>query len=136
MNKKRVLVPIDGTERSMHSLHYIKELFPKETTEIILMHVREIVFFDGMAVSEEIKLAQESSEEVLNIGASQIQEYDTKKYFSFGYASEEILKKASEEKVDFIVMTKSTKKGLTRMIGSVTTNVVKKAHAVVMIVPE
>ncbi len=136
MNKKRVLVPIDGTERSMHSLHYIKELFPKETTEIILMHVREIVFFDGMAVSEEIKLAQESSEEVLNIGASQIQEYDTKKYFPFGYASEEILKKASEEKVDFIVMTKSTKKGLTRMIGSVTTNVVKKAHAVVMIVPE
>ncbi|NLK94371.1 MAG: universal stress protein [Clostridiales bacterium] len=136
MNKKRVLVPIDGTERSMHSLYFIKELFPKDTTEIILMHVREIVFFDGMAVSEEIKTAQELGEEVLNVAEEQIREYDTRKYFTFGYAAEEILKKASEEKIDFIVMTKSTKKGLTRMIGSVTASVVKKAHAVVMIVPE
>ena len=32
-------------------------------------------------------------------------------------------------------MTKSTKRGLTRMIGSVTTNVVKRAKCIVMIVP-
>ncbi|WP_342791923.1 universal stress protein, partial [Clostridioides difficile] len=43
---------------------------------------------------------------------------------------------AKEDNVDFIVMTKSTKKGLTRMIGSVTASVVKQAKCIVMIVPE
>ena len=30
MEMKRVLIPVDGTERSMHSLDFIKGIFPKD----------------------------------------------------------------------------------------------------------
>ena len=62
--------------------------------------------------------------------------YKVETYFTFGYPGDEIVKKAKEDNIDIIVMTKSTRKGLTRMIGSVTVNVVKHAKCSVMIVPE
>ena len=39
------------------------------------------------------------------------------------------------ENIGIIVMTKSTKRGLNRIIGSVTSSVVKRAKCIVMIVP-
>ena len=48
----------------------------------------------------------------------------------------EIVKRAVMNSTDIIIMTKSTKKGLTRMIGSVTSYVVRNAPCIVMIVPE
>ena len=48
----------------------------------------------------------------------------------------EIVKRAIMNSIDIIIMTKSTKKGLTRMIGSVTSYVVRNAPCIVMIVPE
>ena len=53
MNKKRILVPIDGTERSMYALDFIKEIFSKDSgMEIILMNVKELVLINEMIVSE------------------------------------------------------------------------------------
>ena len=57
MKKRRVLVPIDGTERSMHSLDFIKALLPKESLDIILMNVKELVLINGMAIADELKIA-------------------------------------------------------------------------------
>ena len=31
--KRRILVPIDGTERSKHSLEFIKSIFPSDKVE-------------------------------------------------------------------------------------------------------
>lgn len=136
MDKRKILVPIDGTERSMHSLDFIKGLFPKESLEIILMNVKELVLINGMAIADELKIAEEVGEEILANAEKSLNEYSVEKYFTFGYAGDEIVKKANEDNVDFIVMTKSTKKGLTRMIGSVTVSVVKHSKCIVMIVPE
>jgi nucleotide-binding universal stress UspA family protein len=135
MNKKKVLVPIDGTERSMHSLEFVKEIFPKDSVEILIMHVKELVLINEMIVADEIKFAQELGEEILEAAKEKMKDYKTETYFTFGYPGDEIIKKANEENVGIIVMTKSTKRGLTRMIGSVTTNVVKRAKCIVMIVP-
>ena len=135
MNKKKVLVPIDGTERSMHSLEFVKEIFPKDSVEILIMHVKELVLINEMIVADEIKFAQELGEEILEAAKEKMKDYKTETYFTFGYPGDEIIKKATEENVGIIVMTKSTKRGLTRMIGSVTTNVVKRAKCIVMIVP-
>ena len=135
MNKRKVLVPIDGTERSMHSLEFVKEIFPKDSVEIIIMHVKELVLINEMIVADEIKFAQELGEEILEAAKEKMKDYKTKTYFTFGYPGDEIIKKATEENVGIIVMTKSTKRGLNRMIGSVTTNVVKRAKCIVMIVP-
>lgn len=136
MDKKKILVPIDGTERSMHSLEFIKEIFPKGSVEITIMNVKELVLINEMIVSDEIRVAQEIGEEILNSAKEKIAEYNPKTYFTFGYAGDEILKKANEDNIGVIVMTKSTKKGLTRIIGSVTASVVKRAKCIVVIVPE
>lgn len=68
--------------------------------------------------------------------AERMQGYSISTYFTFGYAGDEILKKAKEDKTNVIIMTKSTKSALIRMIGSTTSHVVKGAKCVVMIVPE
>lgn len=56
MNKKKILVPIDGTERSMHSLEFIKGIFKKDEVEVEIMNVKELVFIDGISLAEEIKI--------------------------------------------------------------------------------
>ena len=135
MNKRKVLIPIDGTERSMHSLEFVKEIFPKDSVEIIIMNVKELVLINEMIVADEIKFSQELGEEILEAAKEKMKDYKTETYFTFGYPGDEIIKKANEENIGVIVMTKSTKRGLTKIIGSVTTNVVKRAKCIVMIVP-
>lgn len=135
MNKRKVLIPIDGTERSMHSLDFVKEIFPKDSVEIIIMNVKELVLINEMIVADEIKFAQELGKEILDAAKEKMKDYKTETYFTFGYPGDEIIKKANEENIGVIVMTKSTKRGLNRIIGSVTTNVVKRAKCIVMIVP-
>jgi Universal stress protein UspA and related nucleotide-binding proteins len=111
MNKKKVLVPIDGTERSMHSLEFVKEIFPKDSVEVLIMHVKELVLINEMIVADEIKFAQELGEEILEAAKEKMKDYKTETYFTFGYPGDEIIKKANEENVGIIVMTKSTKRG-------------------------
>ena len=135
MNKKKVLIPIDGTERSMHSLDFVKEIFPKDSVEIVIMNVKELVLINEMIVADEIQFAQELGAEILEAAKEKMKDYNVETYFTFGYPGDEIVKKATEENIGIIVMTKSTKRGLTRIIGSVTTNVVKRAKCIVMIVP-
>ena len=136
MNKRKVLIPIDGTERSMHSLEFVKEIFPKGSIDVILMNVKELVLLNEMIVSKEIEMAKDLSKDILSEAQEKMKDYyNTETYFTFGYPGDEILKKASEENIGIIVMTKSTKRGLNRIIGSVTSNVVKRAKCIVMIVP-
>ena len=134
--KRKVLVPIDGTERSKHSLEFIKSIFPSNKVELIIMNVKELVFINGMIISDELTAAKEMGDRILNEALKEVPEYKSETYFTFGYPGDEIVKKAKEDDIDIIVMTKSTRKGLTRMIGSVTINVVKHAKCSVMIVPE
>lgn len=134
--KRKVLVPIDGTERSKRSLEFIKSIFPSDKVELIIMNVKELVFINGMIISDELTAAKEMGDRILNEALKEVPEYKAETYFTFGYPGDEIVKKAKEDDIDIIVMTKSTRKGLTRMIGSVTINVVKHAKCSVMIVPE
>ena len=136
MEKMKVLIPLDGTDRSMHSLDLLKDMFPKDKVEVTLMNVKEIVIVNGMVASEEITRAQELSQFILDTAERQLKGYDIEKCITFGYAADEILRKSKDENFDIIIMTKSTKKGLTRMIGSVTAKVVKNTKSIVIIVPE
>ncbi|MBE6064920.1 universal stress protein [Clostridium cochlearium] len=136
MEKMKVLIPLDGTDRSMHSLDLLKDMFPKDKVEVTLMNVKEIVIVNGMVASEEIARAQELSQFILDTAERQLKGYDIEKCITFGYAADEILRKSKDENFDIIIMTKSTKKGLTRMIGSVTAKVVKNTKSIVIIVPE
>ncbi|WP_446897759.1 universal stress protein [Clostridium sp. LBM24168] len=137
MVKKKILVPLDGTERSMHSLDWVKKIFKSDEVKITLMNVKEIVIANDMVITnDEIERAQKKSEDILNIAEKDLEGYEIEKYCAFGYAADEILLKAKRDDYNVIVMTKSTKKGLARMIGSVTSKVVKNAQTLVIIVPE
>ncbi|MBP2033161.1 nucleotide-binding universal stress UspA family protein [Clostridium algifaecis] len=137
MTKKKILVPLDETDRSMHSLDCLKKLFKKDEVQVTLMHVSEIVIANDMVISnDEIVRAKEKGENILSRAEKQLEGYEVEKYCAFGYASDEILAKSKEDKFDAIIMTKSNKKGIARMIGSVTNKVLKNTQILVMIVPE
>ncbi|MGV3025477.1 universal stress protein [Clostridium thermobutyricum] len=136
MKKRRVLIPIDGSEKSLESLDYLKEYYNPEKVEIILLHVREIVFIDGMAVSDELRDAELIGKRILDKASRLIEEYDYKCEFLFGYAADEILNYAEENDIDVIVMAKNTQKKFVALVGSVTAHVAKKTKCTLVIVPE
>ncbi|MBP2033162.1 nucleotide-binding universal stress UspA family protein [Clostridium algifaecis] len=138
MEKKKVLIPLDGTDRSMHSIDCLKKIFSeKDNVKVTLMTVSEIVIANDMVISDSvIERSEKESKYILDRAEKEIEGYEVEKYSPFGYAGDEILKKAQKDKFDAIIMTKSTKKGLIRMIGSVTSKVVKNSKALVLIVPE
>ncbi|WP_010236681.1 universal stress protein [Clostridium arbusti] len=136
-NKKKILIPLDGTDRSMHSLDYVKELFKKEDVTITIMHVLEIVIINDMMLSDTVVTnSQKESDLLMERAKAQLQGYNVETYNPFGYAGDEIVRKARQDKFDIIVMTKSSKKGLAKMIGSVTRKVLQNTSTLLIIVPE
>ncbi|WP_343102087.1 universal stress protein [Romboutsia sp. MSSM.1001216sp_RTP31141st1_G3_RTP31141_220114] len=133
---KKILMPIDGTERSLQSLDFVKNIFPKDSVEITLMNVKELVFTGRVVAFDEMKYFENTCNEMLEKIKERLKEYKVDTYFSFGYPGKEIIEKSIEGKYDVIVMTKSTKNNFIDSIGSVTAHVVKKAKCTVIIVPE
>jgi len=103
---KKVLLPIDGTRRSLQTVDWLKDNYKPD----------------------EVK--HSSDDELVDLGYKV--DYET----AYGNPGEEIVKYAKKEKFDAIIMTKSTKDGWFSTIGSVTTYCVKYADTVVMIIPE
>lgn len=137
MNKKKILIPLDGTDRSMHSLDYVKQLFRKEDVDITLLNVLEIVIINDMMLSDTVVTnSQAESNAILENAKAQLKDYTVDTFSTFGYAADEILRKAREDKFYAILMTKSSKKGLARLIGSVTRKVLQDTHTLLIIVPE
>ena len=136
MTTKKILVPIDGTERSMHSLNFIKENYSPEHVELHIINVKELVVIDGISMSDEIKTSEKNGRDLLDKARAMVSEFKTEASFTFGYAGDEIVRTAEDIGADIVVMTKSTKKGLTRIIGSCTAYVLKHAKCTLVIIPE
>jgi len=137
MKKTKILVPLDGTERSMHSLNWLKNFFNKDDIEITLIHVRELLLTNDIVFSNQFEYLADESELILDTAIKELDGYIVKKFSICGYAGTEILKKTEEENYDIIIMTKSSRKGLPRIVvGSVTSKVIKHALIPVLIIPE
>ncbi|WP_368490370.1 universal stress protein [Clostridium sp. BJN0013] len=137
MTKKKILVPLDGTDRSMHSIDWLKKLFKADKVKITLMTIREIVMANDMAITNStIEQAQKDMDEILDKAEKKLEGYEVEKYSDFGSAPDKILLKSKLDNYDIIIMTKSNKKGLARIIGSVTNKVLKNANTLVIVVPE
>ncbi len=133
---KKILIPVDGSPRSKKSVELAKKLYLPGEVSIRLLMVRED--YISPIVLETSKLDPFSGEpgEKMREIEEMIQEYNPRVSIVFGYAAEKILEFAADESIDTIIMTKSTKKGWLQTIGSVTTQVVKYAPCMVLIVPE
>lgn len=117
---KKILVPIDGSERSEKSLDFIIKNFSNNDIEVTLMNV---------SGDKKIKNALETLK-------NKFPKYNINTYLAFGHPGEQIIEKSVTDKIDTIVMTKSTRKNFIDYIGSVTLYVVKKSKCTVIIIPE
>ena len=131
---KKILIPLDGTERSMHSIDLVKNLYKKDEVEITLLYIKEDV--KNMIMEEDLIAAEKDMQKMVAPAVKELAGYKLSCEFGLIDPGTEIVKRAVMNSTDIIIMTKSTKKGLTRMIGSVTSYVVRNAPCIVMIVPE
>ena len=131
---KKILIPLDGTERSMHSIDLVKNLYKKDEIEITLLYIKEDV--KNMIMEDDLVAAEKDMQKMVAPAVKELAGYKLSCEFGLIDRGTEIVKRAVMNSTDIIIMTKSTKKGLTRMIGSVTSYVVRNAPCIVMIVPE
>ena len=131
---KKILIPLDGSERSMSSIGLVKEYYDPNEIELTLMYVKEDsdLFIDEKSFAK----AENEMQKIVCPAVRRLEGYKINCEVGFVDPGKEIVKYALSNKIDIIVMTKSTKKGLTRMIGSVTSYVVKHTPCITMIVPE
>ena len=136
MSKIKILIPLVGSKKSMHSISWLKKYFKIEDAEITLLNV--IVTFLSSEVSAEhnIKAEEKESTELLDKAGKELEGYDVEKKFIYGFAPDAIMDTAKEGGYDMIIMTRSTVTGLARIIGSVTNKVVRNTEVSVVIVPD
>ncbi|TGJ76711.1 universal stress protein [Caproiciproducens galactitolivorans] len=131
---RNILIPIDGTERSMKAVDLVKSLYMPKDVNIVLLMVREDIA--SMFSAKEFDKIKKEMKSTLDAVSDQMPGFQVKKEVVIGRAGEGILDCANQNNIDIIVMTKSTKDGWSQMIGSVASYVVKYASCIVMIVPE
>jgi nucleotide-binding universal stress UspA family protein len=136
MSKYKILIPLDGSEKSMHSIDWLKKFFSKEDTEVTLLYVTE-VFYKGETIDiSSFKNFANVSNEVLDDASSKLEGYNVATISLHGHVSDMILKEAKDGMYDLLIMTKSSVKGVSRIIGSTTSKVVRNSEVAVIVVPE
>jgi len=146
MTKLKILVPLDGSERSMHSVDWLKRFFGSGQAIVTLLNVIEITslsmldeyFMPGAAPQEGLPYGtfSQRSNLILEEAGKLLEGYEVEKVSTSGLSADVILGTAKEGGFDMIVMTKSSTKGFTRFLGSVTTKVVRDSEVAVVVVPE
>jgi nucleotide-binding universal stress UspA family protein len=146
MTKLKVLVPLDGSEKSLHSLNWLKKFLTKEEAEVTLLNVIELsTYIPQMSslgdsslydFSQIYEISKKRSIETLEEGEKHIEGYNVEILSLEGQSGDMILETAKEGGFDLIIMTKSSVMGLSRLIGSVTSKVVRDSEVAVVVVPE
>ena len=131
---KKILIPIDGSERSLDSVRLLKDQFSPSEVEVYLLMVVETL--EDILTKEQCDMTRMQYQSILDKVTKDIAQYKATTHITNGLAGTEILNYADTHNIDIIVMTRSTKKGLAKILGSVTSFVVKNAQQVVMVVPE
>lgn len=134
MSVKKILLPLDGSKRSLDAINMVKSLFGGSELEIHLLHVVETEYITIPGIEEK---ATEISKDILDKAADLLSGYNTAKVGMSGVAYKDIVEYADKESVDMIVMTRTGVSGLQRyLVGSVTSKVISGSSVPVLIVPE
>jgi len=136
MAKHKILVPLDGSEKSMHSLDWLKKFFSWEDAEVTILNVNQRIYSTEPLPESLFVDAENESRRIVEEAAKRMEGYNANTLTLQGYAPDVILNEAAEGKYDFIIMTKSSVKGISRIIGSVTSKVVRDSEVAVVIIPE
>ncbi len=133
---KKVLIPIDGSEKSMHAARVGAELASKFGAEVALFHVIPVLPIDRFRsiVIDEVKV---QGKEVLKQAARDIAQFNisTDTEMVPGHPSDAICLKARMDKFDLIVMGSRGLSGVKGyLMGSVSSAVTRHAPCSVLVV--
>ena len=92
---KKILIPIDGTERSKQSVELVKDYYKNEQVTIHLLSVRED-YEDVRSKEDAAYMKEEVQQEVLDPIKEMLSGYVVKEDVRLGKAAEEILAYSSE----------------------------------------
>ncbi len=113
MEKLKVLVPVDSSERSNYSLNLLENMFDKNQVEVTLINVKEVQVNNIFLIQQQIKKLKDKSEKIMKEAKRKIKNlgYEYEMYSCFGIPADKIVEKAEKDNFDMIVMAKSNKKG-------------------------
>lgn len=131
---KRILVPVDGSPRSLIALEQLKTTFSPKAFEVVLVMVRENTGY-ALSLGEEAEIREELDKK-LNSIARTIDKYSVITRSAVGRAGARVIEAAKEFGAEMIVMTKSTKPGAGSTIGLTASYIIRHAQCDVMIVKE
>lgn len=130
---KHLLIPIDGSEKSIQAVTAIKQIFPPSHADITLLTIREDIDSNSTLILNQMT---KDTMPMLDKVAAMIPEYNVKKAVDFGIAGSTILRYAKQHNIDIIIITKRTHSALSIFLGSVAVHLVKYAHCPVIVLPE
>jgi nucleotide-binding universal stress UspA family protein len=138
---QNILVPVDFSPVSRNAAIYAAELAKKFNAKLVLFHaymlptpVSEVPYV--MVTADEM---QKENEALLKKEADQLHDtyaIEVEWIVQIGVPSDEVKQLAKEKNADIIVMGMKGAGGLDKIIGSTTTNVIRKVKVPVLVIPE
>ena len=122
---KKVLLPVDGSKRSLRTVEVVKRMCPPDQCQITIAKVIGAQLY--MNSMDEIKHNADKARPQLEAVADMLPGYNVKTQVLLGSApGVEIVEYAKEMEADLIIMTRSSR-GPLRKLGSVAAYIVKHA---------
>lgn len=146
-NIRKVLVPVDGSDCSSEAVEYAVHLATKHNSEICLVFVVPTSVWNYYLMTEDwspvpvctMREMEEEGERLLLSALISVKEAGTKAraQLDYGRPAHKIVQIAKEEKSDLIVIGRSSRSFIARLLfGSVSDEVVRKAPCPVLVVNE
>ena len=132
---RRILVPIDGSSRSLTALKQINNSFSPEDFEIILVMVYDALEY-LMTVDEEDSAMKELNEKLEMVEKKVLSEFKVVKKALIGTPGRKIIECAGAMNVDLILITKSTDENKAEYIGSTASYIIRYANCAVLVAKE
>lgn len=139
---KKMLVPLDGSDLAEHVLVYVKELAGRLDLQTDLLHVCAREQYEMLPMHESYveRVADKLRRQIDEVrtatgGTAKAGALRIVGKVRVGYAAEEILRYADEEKVDIVLMATHGRSGITRwVLGSVADKVLRASKVPVLLV--
>ena len=131
---KKILLPIEETQRSLKALHYVKSHYSPDEAELVLLMIDEKLSYSvkSEAEAEAIKVLDEK----LALIATELEGYKLSMLSGVGKAGVRITRAARETGADLIIMTKSSKEDMLSSIRTTDEYGINTAQCDVVIVSE
>ena len=138
MQLKKIVLPLDGSEHSMHAAKYAVDLAKLTDAEVVLAHsfggIPKVLGEDGLheVIAELTKESNEILEPFLWLFEDKKVKFKTR--VVRGRIADSIVTLAEEENADLIIIGSRGLSNVERiLLGSVTTRVVQMAHCPVLV---